>query len=88
MTTEKTAANGKAPQTANQAPAQPEATITVLKKENPYGQGTVRWARHAIIVKSKTVAEATAAIKKEGLSVGSGFRKAVEKGLISISKNA
>ena len=58
MTTEKTAANGKAAQTTNQAPAQSEDTITVLKKENPYGEGTVRWGRHAIIVRSKTVAEA------------------------------
>ena len=75
--------NGKAPQAA-QAKAG-SGIITVLKKENPYREATTRWARHQIVLNSKTVAEATAAIKKEGMSVGGMLKRAVEKGLIRVS---
>ncbi len=57
--------------------------ITVLKKENPYREASTRWARHQIVLNSKTVAEATEAIKKEGMSVGGMLKRAVEKGLIN-----
>jgi len=59
--------------------------ITVLKKENTYREASTRWARHQIVLNSKTVAEATAAIQKEGMSVGGMLKRAVEKGLIRVS---
>ena len=68
--------NGKAPEAA-QGQAE-SGMITVLKKENPYREASTRWARHQIVLNSKTVAEATAAIKKEGMSAGSILQRAVE----------
>ena len=59
--------------------------FTVLKKENPYKEASKRWARHQIVLNSKTVAEATEAIQKEGRSVGGILKRAVENGLIRVS---
>ena len=75
--------NGKAPEAAQGKAG--SGIITVLKKENPYREATTRWARHQIVLNSKTVAEATAAIKKEGMSAGGMVKRAVEKGLIRVS---
>ena len=75
--------NGNVPEGA-QGEAE-SGMITVLKKENPYREASTRWARHQIVLNSKTVAEATEAIKKEGMSVGGMLKRAVEKGLIRVS---
>lgn len=75
--------NGNAPEAA-QGQAE-SGMITVLKKENPYRESSTRWARHQIVLNSKTVAEATAAIQKEGMSVGGMLKRAVAKGLIRVS---
>ena len=75
--------NSKAPEAAQGKAG--SGVITVRKKENSYREASTRWGRHQIVLNSKTMAEATAANKTEGLSVGGILKRAVEKGFIRVS---